>query len=311
MARQFSNDSQAARDASAVMAARDRAKRRRKGQIEMIIGAVFAFVGICSVVGGIAGTASAAKDVESINLQTGEQREALAIRQREQGDTPLGTIVEIDATVNCAAEAGKIVCDYQNKLSRFTRQRKESGNNNLTEEHSSTLTEFRKYFGGLSASLKGTWCEYGKWTFDSIYDYEGVSAQVTWMCYDGNKLLAVVTASYDGDKKMFSSAQIYKTTAYNQAVADDPLLKNPGGVTSDPPTSDTDPGTSDTSDPNTSTPSTSDTSDPNASTVERHPEEEWMYAWSEANQCYGYFNRDGRFLTEDEYNKEMSKYYGR
>lgn len=342
MARRYSQNTQAAAEAQSRVAEEERKKARLFKQIEYGVSGLLVLIGVISIISGFLAKASSSSQVEDLRSQIEAAQQVLEQKQAEQseqgGDT-VGTVMYVDAVVNSAAVKGQEVCTMQNTLSGYTNQLRVSGSRYLTTEHQQLLVEFSDYFVNISSSILGTWCEFGTWTFDSVYDYEGVSAQVAWRCFDDDhNLMAFCIATYNGDMKKFQEAKLYRTLNYTEAVEEAPPIMT-GDVTSSPEVT-----TSSTMSESTTPPviidvpiiddpiivpdvTTSEsyiepdytmTQEPDVVLIPSeteattpvpeivYPEEDWYYGWSMAYQCWGYFNkRDGRFLTIEEYQMEM------
>lgn len=339
MARYFGNDTQESRDANATLAARERDKNKKLKIIEGSIAGVLVFVGICSIFKGMMDQSTVKNDVAQLSQQISSAQADLASRQSEQGSTPTGTVEYVDAIAYTAEDLGKQVCDYQNKMTSIKRERLAAGD---TGDYGDAFVELRSNFdkcfqGTLPTALKGVWCDYGVWTFENTYDFEAgatvngsTKTSVVFRCYDGNQPVAFVTATYDGSLNKFLTPAISRTSNYDDLKANDPLLnKKPssssdGNDTSVPssssdteidvPPEETSSSSSSTPDSSSSVPSSSFSSTSSSSSEipsDLPPEEKYIYAWSTEYQCYGYFDRDGNFITEDEYNQIYYEYYYR
>lgn len=325
MARQYSQHTQAAADAKAAMAAEARRKASMAKRIEMGAAAALILIGMIRTVTGFTASASSEKNVEEVQVQVTEARNTLEQKKAAAGDSTMGTVVQVDAIVNSAAEAGTQVCNMQNTLSAYTKQMHQTGTTSLTVEHTQLLEKMRAYFVDAKGTVLGTWCEYGTWKFDSTFDYEGSQAQVVWKCCNDSNgdLLACCIATYDGDMDKFRNSVVYRTVKYADAVAQDEATR----VDPEPPDestpSDTTSSTTSESEPAVTLPTVPDVSEPNTSSdisepdviiidpepsepEYTYPEEQWLYGWSTMYQCWGYFNQDGRFLTEEEYQNEVN-----
>lgn len=320
MARQYSQNTQAAADARAQLAADARRKAFAAKRIEWGAAALLVLVGGIRVITGFTASSAAEKNVELLQNQVSEAKEILEQKKLTQGDASVGTIVEVDATVNSAAEAGVEVRDMQNQLTLYMKQMREKGEKKLSVEHTKLLERLRSNFVDPKGTVRGAWCEYGTWSFDSTFDYEGNTAQVVWKCVNNSgELLACCIATYNGEMDKFQNAVVYRTVIYDDTVAQEqaiqaaqPEPEEDPPVTSVPVVSEPiiDSTTSE-SEPDITIPSDTVVSEPDIVISEHvpdytYPEEQWLYGWSKAYQCWGYFNQDGRFLTEEEYQNEVN-----
>lgn len=325
--RSYSRNSQAAIEARARVDDERRQKKVRKQQIEYIVAGVLVAAGFITTVTGVMASPKAQTQIDAINVQIEEANALFNQKKSEEGATEQGLVVKVDATVNSAAEAGKQVCNMQNTLSSYVRTMRTTGKTTLTVDHQKTLEKLRSYFVNATGTVKGSWCEFGKWEFESTYDYEGVAAQVVWNCYDdSHDLLACCIATYDGDMDKFKNAVVYRTTKYLDAVANDVIEvpevpEETTPVVTEPPVDendDTGSGSVSIAIPDETEIVDSTISEPEDTTpvvteppividepFYEYPEEQWLYGWSRMYQCWGYFNQDGRFLTEEEYQMEV------
>lgn len=336
MGRQFTRDSQSYIEARSNYADDKQRAAAAKFRTEKTIGLVAAVIGMLVFGGSFVYKGTAENMIESeMRPRVDQLTEELEQKKNDVDTNDAGHIIKYeDAVVSSALEKGSILCNFQNQLSAYKLEARKTGNSTLSEEHKKLLDEYRSYIVDIPSNMKGAWCEFGTWQFDSTFDFEGTRMQVAWRCYDHDVLLAMVVGTYDAELGRFSNMELYKTEQYQKLSAETPIVTTSFVTTAN--TEDTDitgditldttgpvtditgdttnvtditdtTGMTDTSQPVVTTASTTYSYTPaTAATSYMYPEEQWFYGWSVEYQCWGYFDSNGNFMTEDEY----QSYYG-
>ena len=183
-----------------------------------------------------------------------QMREATLLKLNEAQDTlnsiqndvydDTHNVVEVDAVSKTAAGAGEAVCSLQNDLNKVVNAEDIEAAGTFSDEHMMLLDRVQKYFPSDKANksaVRGTWCKYGTWFFNGIYEYEGNDVTVVWKCYapedkDQERLLAFVVATYDSSSDTFSNGEVMYTTWYEDlANAENDLVEEDQGYGGDDP----------------------------------------------------------------------------
>lgn len=313
MARQYGATSGASRPSAM---SGDEKKAEMIKRIEFIASAGLVLIGIIRVGAGIADIATNSDAANQLSEQVTEQYAKLEEKKAIAESTP-PNIKEVKAAVSSAAEAGKEVCDLQNQLGEWTRKEKAEGKETLYKEHQIVLEKFRPYFpkNSVRDDIMVTWCEYGTWYFDSTYSFDGQTMPgVVWRCYanDDTKkehMLAYVIAQYNETTQKFSNASI----AWTEWAVD---AKKKAGESVTPIAGETeevvvtidateDVGIIETAETVETVETVESEETPTEIVIEISPEPEYFYGWSTQYGTWGYFDINGRFLTEDQYEQEV------
>lgn len=230
MARQFGESSekgQLARDMRLRQMEDDEEKRRK---IERYVSIAFVVFGVLFLVFSIISYNSYKKKSEQGRVELSEVQETLdKMRSAVNDDTT--TVVEVDAVVASASEAGEAVCKAQNDIDTAKIAEMKVGATGMSDAHVDAINRVRRYIvvdNGNSSGISGSWSKYGPkgvWEFNGTYEFEGTNMTVVWKYYAPDdirheRLLAFATAFYNSDDNMFHDGDIYYTTWYSDLAKD-------------------------------------------------------------------------------------------
>ena len=222
MARQYGHNTEAADKVREELILEREAEDVKKHKIERIATFVFLGLGVVILVFNIFSANNYKHKLAETQVALQESQAKLTEWQNSVAETPKQVVTQEVAHAN-AQEAGEAVCQAQNDLNRATKAEYESGADTLSADHQDALNRVRAYItkdANNSSLARNTWCLYGVWDFESVYDFEGTKVDVVWKCYhpdDRNKerLLAFVTGSYDANTGVFSNTQVMRTSWYD------------------------------------------------------------------------------------------------
>ena len=339
MRRQYGHNTASSDQARAIVAndLQNRAQTSRK--IEMGISAALIAIGLISVGASAISSANAKSELADTQKLIEEEKAALSDKEKEADDYKIEknvSLVSAGKKGQTICNLQNNMIDYiaiENENAKL-------GEEGLIKDHLVALQQMKKELDASNkSSMFRSWCKYGKWTFKSDYSYVGEARDCVWSCYmpdDTNrtKPLMFVTGKYNPKTDNFTGLRKIYTRYYyevDQAEKyhlidfdtenDDPNVEvRPAEtelpVTEEPivttvPFGETEPAQSLTL-PYIDAPS-SETEQPAETTVTTVPsstetttvtnatELEFYYSWSSAYGCWGYFDSNGNFYTEEEY----------
>lgn len=311
MARQYGTNSQASAEAQRYLSQQSSRKAVLYKTIETIVSLAVVGVGVISIISGVATSAAAASEAQSV-MDTIAARQAVLQEVQDKGMDSKPIVQTENVVSNTASEDGDKVCELQNELNTWVLKEYEEGKTTLYPEHQTALAEFRNYFPvSTSNEIARTWCEYGVWYFDNDYAFEGNNTSVVWKCYakddtQKTQMLAFVTAKYDATTHTFTNGEIIRTKGLSDLK--EKLSINIPTETEEPTEPEEPPVIIETEEPIETIEDpveTEETEEPDYIIIQVSPEPEYFYGWSTQYNCWGYFSEDGRFLTEEQYNNEV------
>lgn len=222
MARQYGHNTEAADKVRAELILEKEEDDIKKHKIERIATISFVLLGVILLVFNIFSANSYKKKLAETQVALQESQTKLTELQKAVENAPKQVVTQEVAHAS-AEEAGVAVCKGQNDLNAATKAEMDAGLDSLSAEHQDALNRVRAYISkdaNNSGLARNTWCLYGIWEFDSIYDFEGTKCDVVWKCYHPDdtykeRLLAFAIASFDATTGVFSNAQVMRTTWYD------------------------------------------------------------------------------------------------
>lgn len=220
MARQYGHKSEIADKVREELILEQEEANIRKRKIERIVTFAIFGIGVIFLISGVVSANNFKNKMAEahVNLQTAQAK--LEEWEAKVENTPK-TVIEQEIAHANATDVGKAVCDAQNALNKATKAEREANLDTLSADHQEALNNLRSYLPkdrGNSSLARGTWCLYGTWEFDSVYDFTGTKVDIVWKCYNPSnksRLLAFATASYDSTTNMLSNTTVYRTTWYD------------------------------------------------------------------------------------------------
>ena len=220
MARNYGLNSDRGQAAAAYKQQELEERQRRRSVIERVVSVLFVVFGIMVLMLCILGKND--YDIRTAHILDELSNRQLELEQLNSTKDDSSRVIEVETVASSAKDAGMAVCEAQNDLNKAVKQERESGSEYLTKQHQDALERLRAYIPSdfsNSSSARGTWCEYGVWEFNGVYDYEGDKTTVVFKCYeqsdrDKDRLLAFVTADYSALSGVFSNVNVRLTSWY-------------------------------------------------------------------------------------------------
>ena len=215
MARQFGRDSDEAIEARKLLEEEQAQKNSLMKKVRLGVGCGLAVIFLVSIVVNILHISSTSNDTSKVREDI-ERASQLYEAKLAEIDDAHKQIIEDDPIVNNATAKCKALCELQNELRRVSDEEAAS-NLGITVEHQKLLQDLANYNLGWGNDV--TWSDYGLWYFDSVYDYEGTSLDVSWTCYDTKDTshqypLCIATATYDSETDMINNFMLFFTEWY-------------------------------------------------------------------------------------------------
>lgn len=215
MARRFGMDSDEAIEAKRIIEEEEAQHNAVMKKVKIALGLGISVLFMILCISNVLHVMSTLEDTEQVTTDIEIAKQTYENKKNEIADTPK-QIIEDDPIVNNATEKCKSLCDIQNQLTKVTKKETDS-NLGITVEHQKLLQELDEYNLGKAGNV--TWSTYGYWYFNAIYDYEGTSLDVAWICYDSNdsghkRPLAWATATYDAKSDMINNFKLYHSDWY-------------------------------------------------------------------------------------------------
>ena len=201
MGRQYGQDSEKGQFARAVKLREMEEESLKKQKIERYASIGFLVLAVAVFVGCILSAnnfkAKAASTSDELNATQKELSDLQAAN-----DDPRQTTVEVNVVASSASDAGQAVCQAQNDLNAAIDAEAKAGQVEFSEQHQEALTRLRALFPDdrtNSRTVRNTWCTFGDWEFNGVYQFEGNYITVVWKCYAKDdvmkeRLLSFVTA---------------------------------------------------------------------------------------------------------------------
>lgn len=215
MARQFGRDSDEAIKVRKLLEEEQAKKNSLMKKVRLGIGCALCVIFLASLAANISHISSTSSDTSKVREDIERAYQSYEEKLAEIDDTPK-QIIEDDPIVNNATAKCEALCKLQNELRRVSDE-EAALNLGITVEHQKLLQDLENYNLGQGNDV--TWSDYGRWYFDSTYDYEGTSLDVLWICYDtadtSHKYpLCIATATYDSETDMINDFALYFTEWY-------------------------------------------------------------------------------------------------
>lgn len=233
MARSYGSGSDKGKAAAEVKKREYEELQKRHSIVERVVSVAVVLIGAAVLIFGIL-------ERKVYEEKTVQERAVLVERQKEleginSAKDDESRIVEVEPVSSSAAEAGEAVCRAQNDLNAAIRTERASGAEYLTAQHQNALERLRMYIPSelsLESAARGTWCEYGTWEFNGVYNYEGDSTTVVWKCYedsdkDKDRLLGFAMGDYSASSGVFSNVKVMLTSWYTTVSASAGTLVTP------------------------------------------------------------------------------------
>ena len=222
MARQYGHNTESADKVRAELILEQEENDVKKRKLERIATFSFVILGVILLVFNVISANDYKTRLAQTQIDLQSAQDKLTELQKAVENAPKQIITQEVAHAS-AKEAGEYVCKGQNDLNKATKSESELGMDSLSAEHQDALNRVRMYISknsNNSGLARNTWCLYGIWEFDSVYDFEGTKCDVVWKCYHPDdthkeRLLAFTTASFDATTGMFSNVTVMKTTWYD------------------------------------------------------------------------------------------------
>ena len=233
MARQYGINSEKGQLAQAQKMRQLEEEELQRKKYERYGSIAFLALGVAIVVFSIISANNFNNKTNDLRVQLQEAQTKLDTINENQQDENL-TTVEIESVASSAKEAGEFVCTAQNDLNQAVAAEKKSNDRGtLSVAHQEALNRLRQYIveGKNPQTARITWCEYGVWEFNGVYQFEGSKIPVVWKCYapddtEKERLLCFVKAEYDADYDIFTNAEIHLTSWYETIALDNNDLVN-------------------------------------------------------------------------------------